>query len=92
MALCFFPNVHRVYILSVLLEIVTKTLVQCHQQVLIGTKFNIDFILFDIRFYLRVHAQSIAVAASDINDRRASFSNYGPCVDLIAPVSYTDLN
>ena len=31
---------------------------------------------------------SIAVAASDINDRRAGFSNYGPCVDIIAPVSY----
>ncbi len=34
-----------------------------------------------------MHTCSIAVAASDINDRRASFSNYGPCVDLIAPVS-----
>ena len=30
---------------------------------------------------------SIAVAASDINDSKASFSNYGSCVDLIAPVS-----
>ncbi len=35
-----------------------------------------------------MHACSIAVAASDINDRKASFSNYGSCVDLIAPVSY----
>jgi subtilisin family serine protease len=27
----------------------------------------------------------LAVAASDINDTRASFSNFGPCVDLYAP-------
>ena len=37
---------------------------------------------------LHIHACSIAVAASDINDTRASFSDYGTCVDLIAPVSY----
>ena len=28
---------------------------------------------------------AITVAASDINDVFASFSNYGPCVDIIAP-------
>ena len=28
---------------------------------------------------------AITVAASDINDRRASFSNWGPCADLFAP-------
>lgn len=33
-------------------------------------------------------ACSIAAAASDIQDSKASFSNYGTCVDLIAPVSY----
>lgn len=30
---------------------------------------------------------AITVAASDINDRRSSFSNYGSCVDIIAPGS-----
>ncbi|MCW2804973.1 MAG: putative family peptidase [Propionibacteriaceae bacterium] len=29
--------------------------------------------------------QAITVAASDINDGRANFSNYGSCVDLFAP-------
>ena len=29
----------------------------------------------------------INVAATDINDARASFSNYGSCVDIFAPVS-----
>ncbi len=28
---------------------------------------------------------AITVAASDSADRRASFSNYGPCVDIVAP-------
>jgi subtilisin family serine protease len=30
-------------------------------------------------------AGAVAVGASDINDARASFSNYGACVDLYAP-------
>ena len=29
----------------------------------------------------------MTVAASDINDRFAGFSNWGRCVDIIAPVS-----
>src|SRR3712207_6865691 len=28
---------------------------------------------------------TLTVAASDINDRKASFSNYGGCVDVYAP-------
>ncbi|KAI9293618.1 putative subtilisin-like protease precursor [Neoconidiobolus thromboides FSU 785] len=28
---------------------------------------------------------SFTIAASDVNDRKASFSNYGKCVDMIAP-------
>ena len=31
---------------------------------------------------------SVTVGASDINDNLASFSNYGKCVDIIAPVRY----
>ena len=30
---------------------------------------------------------SITVAASDKNDLKASFSSYGTCVEIIAPVS-----
>jgi subtilisin family serine protease len=30
-------------------------------------------------------AQALTVGATDINDARASFSNFGPCVDLFAP-------
>ena len=32
----------------------------------------------------------MTVAASDIRDRFAGFSNWGRCVDIIAPVSSTN--
>ena len=76
---------YRVCTLSVQLEIMMKMLVKFRQQVQTGTyliKVKITTLTSTM------HAYSIAVAASDISDRRASFSNYGPCVDLIAPVRY----
>lgn len=37
-------------------------------------------------FYsLLLRYQAITVAASDSNDQRASFSNYGSCTDIFAP-------
>lgn len=37
------------------------------------------------RFYPAYYSNTIAVAASDQNDKKASFSNYGSWVDLAAP-------
>ena len=34
----------------------------------------------------------VTVGASDIDDNLASFSNYGRCVDIVAPVSHIKLN
>ncbi|MCI0538487.1 MAG: tandem-95 repeat protein, partial [Verrucomicrobiales bacterium] len=39
----------------------------------------------DTLFYPAVYPQVISVAATDQNDRRARFSNYGPRVDISAP-------
>jgi cerevisin len=36
-------------------------------------------------------ANAITVAASTITDVRATFSNYGRCVDLFAPVSNKEI-
>lgn len=41
---------------------------------------------FDACFYSPSNSNvGITVGATDINDRRADYSNYGPCVDLFAP-------
>ena len=79
---------YRVYTLSVQLEIMMKMLVKFRQQVQTGTYLIKVNNMKITTLTSTMHAYSIAVAASDISDRRASFSNYGPCVDLIAPVRY----
>jgi thermitase len=39
----------------------------------------------NIRFYPAYYTNCVAVAATDANDQRASFSNYGTWVDIAAP-------
>ena len=41
-------------------------------------------ILYSLSFYA---LHSVTVAASDRDDTFAGFSHFGPCVDIIAPVS-----
>ena len=46
-------------------------------------KYTIDLII--IRLFFFSTFQAITVGATDSSDARASFSNYGTCVDIFAP-------
>ena len=70
-----------------LLEIATEMLVTPLQLQLLERKQNTWPVLRPL-FYCMCR---VTVGASDIVDNFAGFSNWGPCVDIIAPVSWNNI-
>ena len=85
--MCIFcTSVHyREYTFLLLLGIATEMLVAFLQLQLQGRTWTRSCFLSHTICYV-IHC-SVTVAASDIRDRFAGFSNWGRCVDIIAPVT-----